>query len=56
MSDKAPYFSLRAEEKHLQREQDRLALESDRVSKAQLRRENGYFAVEAQIDLSNSDF
>ena len=56
MSDKVAFLSPRAEEKHLQREQDRLALVSGQKRKEQLRQENGFFAVDAQIDLSSSDF
>lgn len=56
MSERHPNLDMRAQEKHLQREEDRRALESGEVSKKALREQNSYFAVDANVDFSQSDF
>lgn len=54
MSDQSMYADDRAREKHLQREDDRRALELGEKSPAELRSENGHFAFDVKIDFSNS--
>ena len=56
MSEQPLNLDVRAQEKHLQREEDRRALEAGKLSKRDLREQNGYFAVDANVDLSQSDF
>ena len=56
MSERQPEFALRAQEKHLQREEDRRVLESGKLSEKELREQNGLFAIDANVDLSQSDF
>lgn len=52
--DDLSYIGDRIQEKHLQREEDRRALESGQKSAAELRADNGFFARDAEIDWANS--